>query len=239
MTNSESTGATITIGHPKLYSMKEILILNLLTPIPSLIIGGLFGLGIGSIVVYVICCVKSISLGSLHWYYPPNLPPNLLFLLISGLVALLMSFFLIQFMPFFVAGNWYIRTIVKRLNIADESYGDDDIFQISFDPRLYKGIRGALEDADDIGLLKLEQEQLLFKGDHVTLAIPYSAIESIQTRNIGWRSLWMGGKRLRITGKIQHYNSVEFLERTSCTLSKSKKIANRIHHRLNEYVRGA
>ncbi len=219
--------------------MKEILILNLLALVPGLLIGGLFGWGIAGVIGYAIFCVKVISAGSSYLCYPPNIPPNLLFLFISGLVAFLMSFFLIHFRPLFFGVNWYIRSIVKRLNIAGESYSHDEIFQISFDPRLLKGIRGILENADDIGLLKLEQKKLLFKGDHVTLAIPYSEIESIEARDVGWRGLWMGGKRLRITGKIQHYKCVEFGERTSWTLSKSKKIANRIYHMLIEYVESA
>lgn len=84
----------------------------------------------------------------------------------------------------FFGGNWHIRTIAERLNILGELCRDDDLFQISFDPRPFPGIRGLLEDADDTGVLKSEQDKLFFKGGHVTLAIPYSEIDSIQTRNV-------------------------------------------------------
>jgi hypothetical protein len=99
---------------------------------------------------------------------------------------------------------------------------------------------GFLEDADDIGVLRVAEDDVSFVGDHVNISIPFSAIESIGKHNIGWRGFWLSGKRIRLTLRdATAYSQVEFCERQSTTLIAAYKISKKIFTLLAERVRSS
>ncbi|MCL2117463.1 MAG: hypothetical protein FWH27_03445 [Planctomycetaceae bacterium] len=95
-------------------------------------------------------------------------------------VLLLLALYLF---PWWGAPNCPIpRIISKFYKIAS---GKGYISQFTTYPSRYKGLR-RLEDADDIGVLYLNDDHLHFEGDHTMAVIPYSCIESVDLKNIGF-----------------------------------------------------
>ena len=103
-----------------------------------------------------------------------------------------------------------------------------------------RGSRAWVEDADDVGILRLDDEALAFHGDRVTLAVPYAAVRSLRARNIGWRSLWLGGKRIEIVaGDGERELTFELLEREAHTLPTARHLSETVLTILSEKVRRA
>lgn len=68
--------------------------------------------------------------------------------------------------------------------------------QITLNPRLFTGVMGAIEDADDFGYLRFEGGWVIFEGASVRLRVHYSDLAAAQTEAIGMRAL-LAGKALR------------------------------------------
>ena len=144
------------------------------------------------------------------------------------------------FLPFMAGGNWYVRRVVRRLGLPGEVTSGGHVFQIEFRPRLCSGLRALLDDADDVGVLRLDDEALTYHGDRVTLAVPYAAVRSLRARNIGWRSLWLGGKRIEIVaGDGERELTFELLEREAHTLPTARHVSEAVLAILTEKVRQA
>lgn len=114
-----------------------------------------------------------------NWYLPIR------FLGIILLVLLLITFSLI---PWWANLNGFLPRIISKFHKI--TLGQGHICQFTTHPSRYKGIR-RLEDADDIGVLYLEDGHLLYEGDHTTAFLPYSCIESAKLINAGARSMWL------------------------------------------------
>jgi hypothetical protein len=129
--------------------------------------------------------------------------------------------------------NLYVRRLVGRLATNDAKPTDGFIVQLTVSPRLRQGLRSNLDDADDIGYLSLTPNELLYKGDSVRLSIPISNIKKIQSQNIGWRGLYLYGRRTTIipTG-LENVDSLEFTDRSSCILPASRRNSTRLYQRL-------
>jgi len=157
-----------------------------------------------------------------------------------GSAALACSCVLLFFVPSLGLVNPYVKRIVRSFLGSPSAIRERDVFQISLRPRLYGGLRGFLEDADDVGALTLGPDSLAFEGDRITLSIPYSQIQTVERRRVGWRGLWVCGNRIEVQAKDGvAEGSFEFLERSSCTLPGSHGIAARVFRQLNDRVRSA
>src|SRR5204862_5090774 len=105
-----------------------------------------FFLGIPLIVALVL--VSAVDLGLFNLLIP-----------IAALAAV------IAMLPFF--GNASIALIVRRLRPSNITPNKTWIVQITLCPRIRKGLLTALEDADDVGYLTLEESAVTFIGDSV------------------------------------------------------------------------
>ena len=112
----------------------------------------------------------------------------LFFLGILLLILSLLVFFL--FIPWWAYPNFLVPRIISKFHKITPGKGY--ICQFTTRPSRYKGLR-KLENADDLGVLYLEDDHLLFEGDHTTAVIPYSCTESVDLKNAGFaRSGWLG-----------------------------------------------
>ncbi len=137
------------------------------------------------------------------------------------------------FLPFGL-GNAYVTWLVRALNPAAGQDPDGFIVQLTLSPRIRSGLWAELEDADDIGYLRLTETELVFEGDSVKVSVPYSQIERVSSRNIGLRGLFVYGRRiaLEISG-FPKASALEFAERSSWVLPASRRTTQRLWERLS------
>jgi hypothetical protein len=136
------------------------------------------------------------------------------------------------FLPFGL-GNTYITRLVRSLNPAAGPNGGGFIVQLTLSPRLRSGVRALLEDADDIGYLTFSGKGLSFQGDSVQLSVPWEHIQLVRSLNIGWRGLFVYGRRIKLVASgWPEVESIEFAERSSWLLPASRAITRRLHERL-------
>jgi hypothetical protein len=140
------------------------------------------------------------------------------------------------FLPFGL-GNTYVARLVRSLNPRAGSSGEDFIVQLTVSPRLRSGLRALLEDADDIGYLTFRGNELCFQGDSVKLSVPWGDIELVRSRNIGWRGLFVYGRRIKLAvSGWPEVESFEFAERSSWLLPASRTITRELYERLSARV---
>ena len=204
---------TLKIGEPKYFALRQIIIGNLVSGVFA------FFWGIGFGIVFT---------GIITLFLIPKLltEPVILLIATTGLIVFGVS---VVFWPVMMQLNPYLKYIVGKFSKNDSAPDFTAVCQMSLCPRVYTGIRGFLEDADDIGQLYISQNSLRFMGDHIECLLPFDSIEKIHCRNIGWRALWMYGCRITIDTKaFGNYESLELVERHSNTLISSYRITRRI-----------
>ena len=112
--------------------------------------------------------------------------------LLVGAVLLLLILPAIYFMPWWGFPNALVPRIIAKFHktpLEKNQY----LCQFTTKPSRYGALRIFLESADDIGVLSLNDDHLAFEGDHTTVIIPYSCIESVRLKNSGFnRSLYLG-----------------------------------------------
>ena len=224
MLNRKMNNIVLDVRSPEYFRMKEVILINLLSIPPGFVAGVLLALG----------TYGTVAVPSLGPYARP-LP----LVLMPFIVALALSLVLFYFAPLLFAVNYYVRFLVRRYARTPPANGY--VCQLSVKPRLSGGAKAFLEDADDIGVLNLNDNALSFTGDHVNLYLPYSSIASVNQRNIGWRGAWiLRGSRLRVhLASGAQYTYFEFLERESNTVNSSKKLSNMIYSALQERMQQA
>ncbi|MGA2659080.1 MAG: hypothetical protein ABSH34_16380 [Verrucomicrobiota bacterium] len=136
------------------------------------------------------------------------------------------------FLPFGL-GNACLTRLARALDPAAGKDPDGFIVQLTLSPRIRAGLWAELEDADDIGWLRLTETELVFEGDSVKLSLPYSQIGRVRARNIGWRGLFVYGRRIavEISGGSK-VSALEFAERSSWVLPASRRTTQRLWERL-------
>lgn len=159
--------------------------------------------------------------------------------LLTILIPLLVVAVTVSLLPFGL-GNTYATRLVKSLP-AEESRGEEAfIVQLTLSPRIRSGIRAILDDADDLGCLRLASDALIFQGDSVRLVVPYDHIAEVQPRNIGLRGLFVYGRRIKVSvSNWPEIDEMEFAERSSCNLPASKRITRRLYELLSAQVSSA
>ena len=141
------------------------------------------------------------------------------------------------FLPFGL-GNTHVARLVRSLNPAASPNGDGFIVQLTVTPRLRSGLRAVLEDADDIGFLTFGANELRFQGDSVELSVPWQDIQLVRPRNIGWRGLFVYGRRIKLeVSGSPEVESFEIAERSSWLLPASRTITRKLYERLSASVR--
>jgi len=154
-----------------------------------------------------------------------------IFVLLMALAGLLPVYFL----PL-ILGNPHV---VRLVNLTTPSSTQDSIVvQIALDPRIYSGFRAFIEDADDIGILRLTSTHLFFAGDRITLSIPFSSIERVELRNIGLRGLFICGGRIRIRCVgLSSVKSIELTHRSAWTVPSSRRAAKSLCNEISANIR--
>ena len=140
------------------------------------------------------------------------------------------------FLPFGL-GNTHITRLVRSLNPGAGQNEDGFIVQLTLSPRLRSGLRALLEDADDIGYLTFSGNELCFQGDSVKLSVPWEDIQLVRSQNIGWRGLFVYGRRIKlVVSGWPEVESFEVAERSSWLLPASRAITRRLYKRLSTNV---
>ena len=172
----------------------------------------------------VLACVAVISLGKLALWH-----------LLAAAAAIAWTAY---FLPLGM-GNASLSRLVRGLNPAAGRGPDGFIVQLTLSPRIRSGLWAELEDADDIGYLRLAETGLLFEGDSVKVSLPYQEIGQVRWRNIGLRGLFVCGRRItvEITG-CPKVSALEFAERSSWVLPASRRTSQRLWDALTAKMAG-
>ena len=158
---------------------------------------------------------------------------GLLTVLIPSLVVMATAYFL----PF-GQGATHLARLVRSLHPGAGQGEDGFIVQLTLSPRLRKGLRAILEDADDIGYLSFSGTELRYEGDSVKLTVPFDRITAVAPQDIGLRGLFVYGRRIRVTiAGVPEAESLDFAERSALVLPTSRAISRRLCERLAATIR--
>ena len=228
MSEENKPNIAIDFGKPMALGLKETLIGNLLSIIPSIPAGMSIGITISipPLLLLVLWSIYPIPSPSLTSCILPSLFAN--FLIFSAIIAstpvMAPSLAILYFAPKLLQCNYYIKRILKQRGIVP-SEKSSYVFQISTLPRQLSGLRGVLEDADDIGILTLGKTNFTFNGANIQTTIPYTSIASAEKESGGSRVLFLMS-RIKIT-LLDNENSgikeILFCERDSSSTPESWK----------------
>lgn len=218
-------GPVVTIGEPRWFCMRQVIAINAISAISqspgllALLIGvGAWGTGPDGDTIALTCVGIAVCLAFV------------------GVVSL----------PACMGNPYVVHLVRKGVIPAPGREERAFIVQIALRPRLHTGIRGWLEDADDVGYLTVTPEGLRFRGDHVAVDLPASAIDGLQSCNIGARGGWVAGRRIKVTaGALGAHESIEFSDRSALTVMDSNRNSTAIEQAIwslagaNSPTRGA
>jgi hypothetical protein len=137
-------------------------------------------------------------------------------------------------------GNPYAAKLVRALPGVEANLRSGFVVQLTLSPRIRRGLRADLEDADDFGYLSLGDSALVFRGDAVKLVVPFSQIERVEARSIGWRGLFLCGQRSVVTVRgLPDVRSMEFAERRSWVLPTSRRMGREIYDGLQSAIKAS
>jgi hypothetical protein len=144
--------------------------------------------------------------------------------------------FVTLFLPFGF-GNPHAARLVGKLGQTPKPGQPAWTVQLALTPRLQSGLRSLFEDADDLGLLSVEDSALVFRGDSVQLTVPFSQIQEVRRRNIGLRGLFVYGSRTVVSvGGLPNVMRLEFAERASLWLPGSRRASEQLFQSLSKLV---
>ncbi len=209
MTEPPKSSTQLSITAPRRFTARAIAIISL------------FGLGLMAPVLAAILLVSVVQLA----LYTVLLP-------LSTIAAV--TFFLpLGF------GNPYVSRLVRALQPDSGESGKGFIVQLTFRPRLRRGIGKWIEDADDFGRLVITGSSVEFYGDSIRLSLPFEQIQKVSSENIGWRGLFVYGApaTLEISG-LPNVTEIQVAERSSILLPASRRIAKEISRQLSACVKG-
>lgn len=199
---------SLEIKEPNWFGKPEVVVMGFLATVLGACISIFTCLGIASIVAGIRAGVPFLSLVGIACF---------------GIAGLLL-----YFLPV-VGMNFFVRHLVKDGAHQPPPNSVAFITQVSLSPRLYCGLRGFLEDADDIGWLEIVDEGLVFNGDRAKVCLPFASIERMAHQNCGYRMLWMAGRRIRLfTPVFEGIQFIEFTERDSNTIPTSRRLCARL-----------
>jgi hypothetical protein len=105
------------------------------------------------------------------------------------------------------------------------NFGDGFVAQVSFLPRRYRGWEGFLEDADDIGIVRFENNRLIFLGDSTRIVLAQTDIATIKFEKKGRRTAWLLGPTALFELKypLAGINSIYINPRMGLTLFQGRR----------------
>lgn len=205
------------IGIPRHFGIREAVVVNL------------FGLPGSLAVVAILCAVAAFAGAAAHRASVSGDELAgiriLAFWVCCNLAVILAGLFIL---PVALA-NPYVTRIVRRSIRNPGGPGSAFVVQMASCPRIYEGLRGWLEDADDVGYLHFAPDALLFTGDHAALWLPFDTLTEISVHSVGWRGLWLCGKRIRVRSPLLGGRKyIEFMDRSAWTVVGSLRISREI-----------
>lgn len=158
------------------------------------------------------------------------------FSILTVLIPLLALALTVYFLPFGF-GNTHVVRLVRSLVPAADKAAAGVVVQLTLFPRIRKGLRAILEDADDIGRLAFTANELVFQGDSVHLSLPFDCIQRVQPQSVNLRVPFIHGWRIRVAATgLPGVEWVEFAERSSCVLPTSWAVSHGLNERLKASV---
>lgn len=133
-------------------------------------------------------------------------------------------------------GNTYVAKLARQLQPSDWDDSDCHVVQVTFHPRLRTGLRALLEDADDIGCLKLGTSELWFEGDSIRFSIAYRQLRELRLKTIGFRGLFAYTCLEMKVSDLAGIAEIRVAERASCLLPTSRRSTRELHCRLVERI---
>lgn len=204
---------TLEVCVPKNFGMREVILANLYCLLPYGVICSVV-IGLSIVAVILISTLADSLTGIVVLGF------TLLAIYTTGL-ALVVYFF-----PIFQA-NPYIRVLVERRLGKKRADSVTYVCQCSLFPRLHRGLRGFLEDGDDMGRLEITGDGIAFAGDHVSFNLPFAMIDRFTHVNSGYRMLWIAGRRIQLfTRAFEGIESIEFMERESNMIPTSRRLSS-------------
>ena len=203
------------IGAPEKFRMQAVMLENVFALLP-----------IG--ILNLIALICSLLVGALtHILF--GAPTSMFVFLFMIVLAMAFCLYLMLVCIPVLQANPYVRYLVDKRHGWRPSSSNAYICQLSLSPRFYSGLRGFLEDADDIGWLEITEDGIVFNGDSMNLSLPFEAINRIATFDCGYRMLGMCGRKIRIsTRALDGIQALEFGERQSYTIDTSRRLADDI-----------
>ncbi len=226
--SDEEEKVSIEIGKPKLFTSgrkdNAFLVISLLVVIPILIVYLPFLIAVEN--DYVMSWFLS-SVG-LDGFWGA-----------VGIVTLLVVSLCALYYPLLQGSLFYRRTI-ERGNPCFHHSGRF-LTQVTFTPRIQKGLEAIVDDADDIGCLLIETDRLHFYGDFTTLQIPFGAIGSLSFKTAKARHFWLGARRIALSLKgDKDPRGVEFVCTEGFTLPGLRKANARLittlHRQIDQWL---
>ena len=194
--NEQKSAGTLFVGEPEHYGLCKIVIFNIIASLMGAILGAL-------IVLAPVAILGGLFSGSPAMFK-------------VGCICQVINLTILFFLPVLAGGNPYIVHLVKKIPQQPEWNEKPFVVQMSLSPRLHFGIRGVLEDADDIGFLSFTKDSVIFYGDQTRLELPIDSLTEVSVRNVGFRGLWICGNRIRVRSKVLcDYEFVEFADRSA------------------------
>lgn len=159
----------------------------------------------------------------------------MLYLILWPVVMLLFVFYA----PWFLLADFWVSWLVARFH-SEPLKQNEYICQFTTNPRRYHGSkehrqRAKLEDADDLGILSLEEDRMVFQGDHTFFSLSYREIQFVnRTRRFG-NSLGLGGYYIRVYSERLNengYQYVQFADRRSKTVPAAYRLSRKIYEEI-------
>lgn len=139
------------------------------------------------------------------------------------------------FLPFGF-GNPHVAKLARSLAPPADNSPDRFIVQLTFTPRLRSGLRGLIEDADDIGWLGFSESELIFRGDSVQLSLPFDQVRQVTWQSIGARGLFLyPSLKLEVSG-LSKIETLTLAERSSWLLPAARATTRKLRDRLAQRI---
>ena len=146
---------------------------------------------------------------------------------------------MIYYAPWIFLSNFWAWRLVSRFH--NEPLGQNEyICQFATNPRRYHNVihaqRAALEDADDIGVLSLLDDRVVFQGDHTFFSLAYKDIRLVERKIASFvRSSGVGGYCIRIYSDLldeHEYKYIVLAERNAKTIPEIYRSSRKIYEEI-------
>lgn len=125
-------------------------------------------------------------------------------------------------------GNPHARLLGQRIKPPFPA-SQARVVQLTVWPRIFQGVRATVEDADDIGHLRVTENGVEFFGDSVHLRAPFGAIQSVRLENIGLRGLFIYAPRILMTIDGLQPSIFEVADRSSFWLPGARRETQKLY----------